>query len=148
MNGTQINQHYPHPERDSLQARFGLRISAYLSEQAQEVPYEVSERLRFAREQALDRARVQRAVAATAATSRVGGGSLALTLSGGRGFWWAKLASVLPLIALLLGLALIQQRLVGDRIAVAAEIDANILTDTLPPAAYADAGFVEFLKTP
>jgi len=148
VNGTHVNQHFPQPERDGLQARFGLRISTYLSEQAQDVPYAVSERLRFAREQALDRARVQRSAAATVATSS---GSLALGLGSGHGFssvWWAKLASVLPLVALLLGLALIQQRLAGDRLDVAAEIDANILTDTLPPAAYADAGFVEFLKTP
>ncbi|MFP5445277.1 MAG: DUF3619 family protein, partial [Betaproteobacteria bacterium] len=28
-----------------------------------------------------------------------------------------------------------------------AEVDAALLTDDLPPAAYADPGFVQFLKT-
>jgi hypothetical protein len=28
----------------------------------------------------------------------------------------------------------------------AAEIDAQLLSDTLPPAAYSDPGFAEFLK--
>jgi hypothetical protein len=31
---------------------------------------------------------------------------------------------------------------------VAAEIDSALLADDLPPKAYSDAGFVEFLKTP
>ena len=34
------------------------------------------------------------------------------------------------------------------QISVAAEVDAALLADDLPPKAYSDAGFVEFLKTP
>jgi hypothetical protein len=40
-------------------------------------------------------------------------------------------------------LADVRQR---DRTSVAAEIDAVLLADDLPPAAYADPGFVAFLK--
>jgi hypothetical protein len=43
---------------------------------------------------------------------------------------------------------LIQQQHVNEQIAAAAEIDADLLTDALPPSAYGDAGFLEFLKAP
>ena len=36
----------------------------------------------------------------------------------------------------------------NEQIAAAAEIDADLLTDSVPPAAYNDPGFLEFLKSP
>jgi hypothetical protein len=140
-----------HPESEHLQTRFGLRIASYLSEQAQTVPYAVSERLRFARELAIDRARGQSAAALTSSTSHARLGAAAVIAGGGFGFpatWRIRLASIVPLIALIGGLVLIQQQHVGDQITAAAEIDADLLADALPPAAYSDAGFVEFLKIP
>ena len=72
----------------------------------------------------------------------------AAILGGGSGSWWVKLASVLPLVALAGGLMLIQSWQTSAQISVAADIDAALLADDLPPKAYSDAGFVEFLKTP
>jgi hypothetical protein len=72
----------------------------------------------------------------------------ALQLGGWGNGWWIKLASVLPLIALVAGLVLIQESQTQAQISVAAEIDADLLADDLPPRAYSDAGFVEFLKLP
>ena len=40
-------------ERDTQMARFGLRVAADLSEHAEQLPADISERLRFAREKAL-----------------------------------------------------------------------------------------------
>jgi hypothetical protein len=57
-------------------------------------------------------------------------------------------ASVLPLLALVGGLLLIDRLQTDAQISVAAEVDAALLADTLPPTAYSDVGFVEFLKTP
>ena len=143
---------------DTLQARFGLRVAAALTERNQDVSADLSERLRFAREQALARARVARqAEAATpAGVTTVGvtsGGAATLGKRFGGGFgsgsgWWFKLASVVPVVALLAGLVLIERWQVNAQITTAAEIDAALLTDDVPPAAYSDAGFVEFLKTP
>ena len=42
----------------------------------------------------------------------------------------------------------IRQLEADAEISTAAEIDAALLTDDLPPTAYSDAGFAEFLKTP
>jgi hypothetical protein len=54
----------------------------------------------------------------------------------------------MPLIVLVAGLVLIQQVHERAQISAAAEVDAQILSDDLPPAAYSDPGFAEFLKTP
>lgn len=134
---------------DTLEARFGLGVAARLSERADELSPDISERLRFARERALTRARDVRretAPAAAPAPQQVGRGTLAFGGSGGG--WWFKLASVLPVLALAAGLVVIEQWQTRAEIDDAAEIDAALLSDDLPPAAYSDAGFVEFLKTP
>jgi hypothetical protein len=127
---------------EALQARLGHRIAARLSECADSVEPDIAERLRFAREKALERARA----AATPAVTVIAGPSSAL-LGGGPG-WWVKLGSLLPLAALAGGLLLIQHLHTESQIATAAAIDAELLTDDVPPAAYADPGFAEFLKTP
>ncbi len=125
----------------TAEARYALRVAARLNEASAALPAEISERLRFAREQALAKARaVQREPAAAAAAS---GGALSL-----RGGWWPRLAAALPILALAAGLVLVQQDQREEQLRAAAEIDAALLADDLPPAAYSDPGFAEFLKTP
>ena len=141
-------------DRGALESRFALRVAARLSEQAEALPHDTSERLRVAREKALERARaagtavaVALPVGATApvrALASAGG----VRLGGPPSSWWLRLASALPLVALVGGLLLIQQQHLHQQIAAAAEIDTDLLTDALPPAAYGDAAFVEFLKAP
>ena len=132
-------------DADALEARYAMRITAGLSEQAQSISSDISERLRFAREQALVRAAAVRLVAASNPQVVSGGASTALLAGGG---WWVKAGSILPLLVLVAGLLLIQYWQNKAQISVAAEVDTALLSDTLPPAAYSDAGFVEFLKTP
>jgi len=62
--------------------------------------------------------------------------------------WWLRAASIVPLALLLVGLFAIQRTYLEQQISAAAEIDEAILTDDLPPQAYSDAGFAEFLKSP
>ena len=128
---------------ESMQSRFGLRVSARLSMQAEALGADISERLRFAREQALAHARS----AETASTVGVTQSGAAFLGRSGTG-WWIKVASILPAFALAGGLMLIQHWQDRTQISVAAEVDAALLADDLPPKAYSDAGFVEFLKTP
>lgn len=131
---------------DALQTRFALRVAAGLTERTQELGADVNERLRFAREKAMERARAARSAdALTPVGATRGGAALLGRFSSG---WGMKLASVLPAFALVAGLVLIQRWQDNAQIAVAAEVDAALLSDDLPPNAYSDAGFAEFLKTP
>jgi hypothetical protein len=57
------------------------------------------------------------------------------------------LASALPLIALLFGLATIHAFQNEYRANEIAEVDAELLIDDLPPSAYTDPGFLVFLKS-
>lgn len=132
--------------RDAMQARFARRIVARLSDGAHDLEGDLAERLRFARERALERAALARKSAAS--TSTVGVTASGAALLGGGSDWWVRVASVLPLVALLIGLVLIQRWQTTAQISVAAEVDAALLADDIPPTAYRDAGFVEFLKTP
>ena len=51
---TQLND----AQREALQARFALRVAARLNEGSQGLPHDITERLRIAREQAIEAARV------------------------------------------------------------------------------------------
>ena len=130
---------------NTLQTRFALRVAARLSERSHDLEPELGERLRAARERALERARAVRT--AEAAPARVGASGGAMLLGGGPR-WWTRVAAVVPAIALIAGLIAIKQLEAEAEISTAAEIDAALLTDDLPPNAYSDAGFAEYLKTP
>lgn len=133
--------------------RFARRVAARLDDAAADVPHDVSERLRVARQQALARRKV--APRASAAVMLPMGGAAALTLGGRPGgpqgddrFGWGfRIASVLPMVALLAGLVVISQHVDDGRARELAEVDAKILVDDLPPSAYADPGFLQFLKS-
>jgi len=134
---------------EALQARFAFRVAARLSEGARELPHDINERLRVARDHALERALAARRVETAPSVQTVGSGAAALVSSIGWGSnWWLKLASAVPVVVLVFGFVLIQHSHVKSQISAAAEIDAALLTDDLPPAAYSDPGFVEFLKAP
>jgi Protein of unknown function (DUF3619) len=130
---------------DALQARFALRVTSRLTERSQDLGPDLTERLRFAREKALARAREVRAAEVSPSKQAVRAGAAMWTRSSD---WWMKLAAVLPVIALVGGLVLIQRSQDKAQVSVAAEVDAALLSDDLPPKAYSDAGFAEFLKTP
>ncbi len=137
------------PDLDTLQARFALRIASRLSEHSDVLDHDIAERLRVAREQAVARARQLRlAQTATAASLQVAGRSGSSLALGKSPSGWLRLASVLPLMMLVLGLLLIQHLHEQAEIRAAAEVDAALLADDLPPEAYGDPGFVAFLKQP
>jgi hypothetical protein len=136
---------------DALQARLAARLVAGLGEQAAALPHDISERLRVAREQAVSRARELRSAAPAAAATPVvvaGQRGSAALLGGGSPPWWQRMASVMPLLVLLVGLVLISNWSAREQLLAAADIDSSLLADDLPPAAYTDPGFAEFLKLP
>lgn len=135
----------PQKHTEILQDRYGLKVASCLSAGAANLPYDISERLRAARAQAVAARRIAR-VQTSAATAGSGGGSV-LTWGSDEGFsLWNRIGSVLPLIALVVGLLTINS-LQNDNFAQElAEVDSALLTDDLPPDAFSDPGFVQFLK--
>jgi hypothetical protein len=130
----------------ALQDRFAERIAARLSEGAADVPYDISERLRAARMQALAKRKVVKT--STVSTTVSQGGAAAMTFGEDeQNGWFNRIASFLPLLALVAGLLVIQFVQDDNRIRELAEVDAALLTDDLPTAAYTDPGFLEFVKS-
>lgn len=136
----------PQAALDAMQARFALRVTAGLTERSADLGPDLTERLRFARDKALAYAREARSAEAASQLVVSRGGAAILGRDGSG--WWLKFASFLPALALAAGLFLIQRWQDDIQISTAAEVDAALLADDLPPRAYSDAGFAEFLKTP
>jgi hypothetical protein len=134
-----------HERAERLQDQFGKNVTRRLSQGAADVPHDISERLRVGREQAMAR----RKKPVTASTSQVNsrGGAATLTLGGGEHLsLWERFASIIPLIALAIGLIMINAASDDNRANELAEVDSALLVDNLPPSAYADPGFTQFLK--
>lgn len=144
------------PTEAALEARFGLRVAARLSEANQELPHDISERLRVARQLAL--ARIPAKVAARQAAQTAGMAVISVSgasataggfmLGDDRSPWWVRLGSLLPVLVLLAGIVFIHEWTDQEQLSAAATIDASLLSDSLPPDAYTDPGFDEFLRTP
>ncbi|TDM06337.1 MAG: DUF3619 domain-containing protein [Ideonella sp. MAG2] len=133
---------------EGVEARVGLRIAALLTERNAAADHVISERLRVAREQALARARAQRLQAQSAANVTKVGSSLALSGGPDTSSWWQRLGFALPLVVLLVGMFAIDEWHEAAQIQAAVEIDSALLSDPLPPDAFRDPGFLEFLKAP
>jgi hypothetical protein len=127
------------------QDRFGLQVAARLSDATDKLPHDISERLRAARVQALGRRKLVFVRKATSAASVDSSGTL--TFGHDHLGWWDRVVAALPLLVLVLGLITIYSVQNENRANEIAEIDAALLTDDLPPAAYTDSGFIQFLKS-
>ena len=125
--------------------RLGLTLAGMLSQASPELSHDLSERLRIARQQALAVRKPEPAPNLQWVTN--GGNSL--TLSGppneGLGLW-SILGSAIPLLALLAGLVMVQTLDREKTVSELAEIDTALLVDDLPPDAYSDPGFIQFLR--
>ena len=133
---------------DQLQNQFGLRVAARLDMASNDLPHDISERLRAARTRAVA-ARLRTQTQLQTHTSVVAQGGTALLHFGDEGLnLWSRLASFIPLIALVAGLALMSNFFDDLRANELAEVDSALLVDDLPPAAYTDPGFLQFLKNP
>lgn len=124
------------------EAMLAARLARTLDGATRSLPPGVEERLRVAREQAVAKARTEPEgvfVGVAAGATSLG------WLAGG---WWSRMALLVPIVALAVGLFAIEQRHRDAQIATAVEIDSALLVDDAPLDAYRDAGFVEFLKLP
>lgn len=137
----------PLSQAQAMQDRFARRLADRLDAAPAELPHDISERLRAARVQALARRKVVRVQARAAQAVGVhADGTASLSFPRTELGWWGRLASALPLLALLAGLIALNTVIDDDRAREVADVDSALLTDDLPPAAYADPGFVEYLR--
>lgn len=126
----------------------GEALAARLSQGIDDLPHHVSERLKAARNRAVGR-RLRTAERRSVKPSFLlssDGVSASRPGDDDRGWSWRWLAA-LPMLALLAGLFVINVVQSDNRDAELAEVDTALLLDDLPPAAYADPGFVQFLKS-
>ena len=126
---------------DQVGRAFALR----LNHGALDLPHDITERLRAARMQAIAQRKPEPIRVMLPQLASAGGPSLGHSNEGLN--LWSRMASALPLIALLFGLAAIhvfQNELRTNEIA---QLDAELLIDDLPPSAYTDPGFLVFLKS-
>lgn len=118
----------------------GRAIALRLSAGASSMEPEASERLRAARTRAVAvRKRAPLSTARSASANTDG----TVTLGG---LWWMRFALAASLVTLVVGLVGIHQLQQDRRATEAAEVDVAILTDDLPPSAFTDAGFAQFVK--
>mgnify|MGYP000449832971 FL=1 len=126
---------------DQTQAdQFGLASAALLRQGT--LPKEIKDRLYAARMKAIslkkpEKIRVQKRALATSSGNWNSGSSNGV---------WDTIGWVAPLAVLVFGLIGIAQWQDDSRINDIAEVDAALLSDDVPPDAYADSGFMAFLK--
>jgi hypothetical protein len=125
------------------QDEFAKSLIQRLDTAAQTTAPDIAERLRFARERALG---VQKVAPISTAWSLASQTDASFALGGGHFNWFSKLGVMAPLVALIVGLIVITQLQNDYRAKEIADVDAALLVDDLPPSAYADQGFGQFLK--
>ena len=146
----------PAPTDAIAAEKFARKVTAHLTGAEAALPYIVTERLRAARHQAV--AQRKRAAAAVApqfapdlrllgiqsdGTALLGG----IPASDNTPLWVRRLLTALPLIALLGALTMMGIDQDSRATVDVAELDAALLTSELPPAAYTDPGFLQYIQT-
>lgn len=129
----------------SGQDDLGRAIASRLNDASQQLPHEVSERLKAARMLALEKRR-QAHVRLASAVVHSGGGTAALQMGGELRGVWRMLGAWLPLLALVAGLVTIDFVQDDFRAQEIADVDVELLTDDLPPDAFTDPGFAQYLR--
>ena len=126
---------------DAQAELFGRSSAALLRQGAQNLPSNIKDRLHIARMKALSLKKPEKALV----RKPVFAGSSSTWTSGSGGIW-DTVGWVAPLVVLVFGLIGIAQWQDDSRINDIAEVDAALLSDDVPPDAYADSGFMAFLK--
>ena len=119
---------------------FAYKVRHALNEHAEQLPSSTVDRLAYARNAAMARKKPDAPVL-VAQRQLVGNIGALFSFS-----TLGRMAVIVPLLALVVGLAGIYQYEEQQRIAEMAELDAALLSDDLPLTAYLDTGFNEYLE--
>ncbi|ABP34281.1 DUF3619 family protein [Polynucleobacter asymbioticus] len=134
-------KHFDEPLNTTQADQFGRASAALLRQGAQSLSPAIKDRLYAARMKALslrkpEKVRVQKPVFA----------GVAGNWTSGSNHVWGTVGWIAPLVVLVFGLIGIAHWQDESRINDIAEVDAALLADDVPPDAYADSGFMAFLK--
>lgn len=143
-------KYVPTLRQEMIADRIARGITLRLSEGEALLPYEVTERLRASRERAVSERRREASLVRTQAASSVSAQGNTAVLTGPSsegGSWWRAILSAIPVFALVAGLVVYNSQADQSGLNELTEVDTALLTDDLPPAAYADPGFIQYLKT-
>lgn len=141
-----MNSKSRHISQDQL---LGKRIASFLDQGNQQLSYEITERLRASRTRAIASRRSTQFELKNADDLQIqANGSLRLPFpSKARDIYiYSLIVSFIPLICLAAGLMLLYEFHNDQTALELAEIDSALLADDLPPQAYTDPAFVDFLK--
>lgn len=133
----------PQADRPTLDGpcdELGRAIAIWLSDRERDLSCEIVERLQAGRLRAI----ANRKVVPQQPRPPLAWLNSSISLRSAR--IWVRIGSIAPLVVLIAGLALISGELDDRAAQMEAEVDAQLLTDVLPPSAYIDAGFREFLR--
>ena len=134
-------KHFDDQLTETQADQFGRASAALLSQSAQSLPAGIKDRLHAARMKALSAKKVEKVLAQKPVFAGISGN----WNSGSNGLW-DTVGWIAPLVVLVFGLIGIAQWQDDSRINDIAEVDAALLSDDVPPDAYADSGFLAFLK--
>ena len=125
--------------------RFALRTVAYLASDTTDLSHRITERLRAARVQAIAARKIVKTHTAIEVSLQ---GNIASVIWGSENSSrkWSGIACIVSIVVLVIGLVLIHSVQGDNRAQDLADVDVALLTDALPPAAFSDPGFVQFLK--
>ena len=133
------------PSASSAQDLLGKRIAKMLDDNT-DLSYEVTERLRSARTRALSLRRIAQPQLQTAQEIQTQNGFALLKFPSQIQWFFQTFGSLIPLLGLVAGLILINEFHNDQSALELAEIDSALLTDDLPPNAYTDPSFLDYLK--
>ena len=133
------------PSASSAQDLLGKRIAKMLDDNT-DLSYEVTERLRAARTRALSLRRIAQPQLQTAQEIQTQNGFALLKFPSQIQWFFQTFGSLIPLLGLVAGLILINEFHNDQSALELAEIDSALLTDDLPPNAYTDPSFLDYLK--
>jgi hypothetical protein len=139
-----MNSKSPHISQDHL---LGKRIATYLNLGNQQLSYEITERLRASRTRAIASRRATQFELKNADDVQIQpNGSLRMPYPSKARYIYSLIVSFIPLVCLAAGLMLLYEFHNDQTALELAEIDSALLIDDLPPHAYTDPAFVDFLK--
>lgn len=133
------------PYATSAQDLLGKRLTKMLDDD-NDLSYEVTERLRAARTRALSLRRIAQPQLQTAQEIQTQNGSALLKFPSQIQLFLQTFGSIIPLLGLVAGLVLIHEFHNDQSALELAEIDSALLIDDLPPNAYTDSSFLDYLK--